>query len=107
MHIPGQRVTHYGGYIGSIRMPAGLAQEARTGVEAAGGLEPPNKGFAALCLSHLATPPSTEQPLPHSVIEYAEDKRWATAWVNVFKDLMKYCPNNCTIDCRIGAGNGI
>lgn len=26
-------------------------------VEAAGGLEPPNKGFADLCLSHLATPP--------------------------------------------------
>ena len=63
-------------------------QEARTEVEAAGGLEPPNKGFADLCLSHLATPPSTEQPLPHSGIKYAEDKRWTTAWVNVFKDLI-------------------
>ena len=63
-------------------------QEARTDVEAAGGLEPPNKGFADLCLSHLATPPSSEQPLPHSGIEYAEDKGWATAWVNVLKDLM-------------------
>jgi len=36
----------------------------------------------------LATPPSTEQPLPHSGIKYAEDKRWTTAWVNVFKDLI-------------------
>jgi len=38
----------------------------------------------------LATPPSTEQPLPHSGIEHAEDERWATARVNVLKDLMKY-----------------
>ena len=29
----------------------------KNSVEAAGGLEPPNKGFADLCLSHLATPP--------------------------------------------------
>ena len=30
-------------------------------MEAAGGFEPPNKGFAVPCLSHLATPPFMER----------------------------------------------
>ena len=45
-------------------------------LEAAGGLEPPNKGFADLCLSRLATPPrhvaSRNRTLPMS----EEGREW-------------------------------
>ena len=43
-------------------------------MEAAGGLEPPNKGFADLCLSHLATPPWEVQSSSIPLSERVEKK---------------------------------
>ncbi len=38
----------------------GIAKEIKDNVEAAGGFEPPHRGFADLSLNHLGTPPFSE-----------------------------------------------
>ena len=46
------------GILSPLRLPI---PPSRQFVEAASGFEPLNKGFADLCLSHLATPPIEER----------------------------------------------
>src|SRR5579875_1217464 len=43
----------------SLRAARVSARALDLKVEAAGGFEPPNRGFAVPCLSHLATPPKS------------------------------------------------
>ena len=45
------------GGLGSLYLAERLPSLSMAGLEAAGGFEPPNRGFADLRLSHLATPP--------------------------------------------------